>query len=328
MAIISIEQAPQYLEEKRNLSTDAFALLTIGEIPGEKHDNAEPLQWMAIYKPTMEPIIVHGHMISLGDSAVQKRKSDDEQELHQIDTTVVKVQVFRDLYPHDWGALCDGPVKQVIHLIPALQLCRDDQCPGRCKLFHCAIEEEVRQVTLDVWNWRWMDDKGKPSKNRDATIFAVHIRIPLSGLDALLGYSGWCGIFFEPRHAERDGALRYSTVWLPRGSQIDDALRHKRSSELVVGIATMGPKIGLRSYAKNESAVLKLVYPDRHMVNCEIKLIYEMGPFPHAMGKDGVLKMLSDWKGGSAIEGHQIYACWTFLGDWDFGCASFAILAH
>ena len=296
IALISIDQAPQFLDVKQNMSTDAFALLTIGEIPGGKHENAEPMQWTAIYKPTMEPIIVHGHLISLGDTAVQKRKSEDEQELQQIDTTVVRAQIFRDQFQQDWAALCAGPVKVLIQLIPALQLCRDEQCSGTCKLFHCAIDEEVRQVMVDVWNWRWQDEKGKPVKSRDAASFSVHLRIPLSGLDALLGYSGWSGIFFEPRDSEHDGALRYSTIWLPRGSHIDDAFRHKRSSDLVVGIARMGPKIGLRAYAKNEAEILKLVYPDRHLVNCEIKLIYEMGPFPHTLSKDGVLKMLSGWK--------------------------------
>ena len=296
IAIISVEQAPQYLEEKNNLSTDAFALLTIGELPSDVPDHAEAVQWLAIYKPTMEPIIIHGHLICLGDSAIKKRKAEDEQELAHVDTTVIRTQIFKDQFHQDWASLCAGPVKQLIQMIPALQLCKNSECDGTCKLFHCAIDEEVLQVALDVWNWRWLDEKYKPTKSADAFCFSVYLRVPLSGLDAILGYSGWSGIYFEPRHSERDGALRYATVWLPKGSTTDDALKFKRSSELVVGLARMHMKIGLRSYAKHEHQVLKLVYPDRQIVNCGIKLIYEMGPFPHSLSKDGVLKMLGEWK--------------------------------
>ena len=296
IAIISVEQAPQYLEETNNLSTDAFALLTIGEIPGIQEGKTEQVQWMAIYKPTMEPIIVHGHLISLGDLPVKKRKADDEQELPQVDTTVIRTQIYRDQFKQDWSSFSAGPVRQLIQMIPALQLCKDDACAGNCKLFHCAIDEEVRQVAVDVWNWRWLDEKYKPTKASDATCFSVYLRVPLSGLDPILGYSGWNGIYFEPRHSDRDGAPRYATVWLPKNSVVDDAMKFKRSSEMVVGLARMGTKLGLRAYAKHESQVLKMVYPDRQIVNCGIKLVYEMGPFPHALSKDGVLKIISDWK--------------------------------
>ena len=294
VAIVTQEQAASYLKDGRNLSTDAFALVTIGELANAPSE-AKAVQWTAIYRPTMEPIIVNGHLISLGDVPVQQCEAQNKQEIPTVDSTVVRVQVFADQFLQSWDDLCRGPVKMIVQLIPALQVCRQAECPGDCRKFHEAVEENVHSVLLDVWGWRWLDSKMKQVKAPHAAIFSVQLRIPCSGLVDLLGYSGWSGIFIEPRPADNDGAPRFSVIWLGKHHTMEDAAKLKRTEEKVIGLARMGDKLGVRVLAKNEMATMRLIFPNRPLVACEIKKRFEVGPFPHNLAKDQILKILQDW---------------------------------
>ena len=296
VAIVTTDQAASFLKDRKNLSTDAFALVTIGELAAVSEEVATPVQWNAIYRPTMEPIIIHGHLISLGDVAVKKCKPQNEQEIPLVDSTVVRVQIFADECKQDWKELSKGPVKQVVSLIPALQICRSEDCNGNCRSFHPAVDEDVHSVLLDVWSWRWMDDKLKTAKAEVASLFLVHFRIPCSGLLDLLGYSGWSGIYIEPRPAEHDSAPKFSVVWLGKQHTLEDAIKLKRSQDKVLGLARLRDKIGVRTLAKNEMELMKLIFPKRQLVACEIKMMYEAGPFPHNLAKDQVLHILQEWK--------------------------------
>ena len=75
IAIISANKATGFLQENTNLSTDALALITIGEVAELPEERGDAVQWVANYRPTNEPIIVQGHLINLGDHKISKSKT-------------------------------------------------------------------------------------------------------------------------------------------------------------------------------------------------------------------------------------------------------------
>ena len=189
------------------------------------------------------------------------------------------MQVFYDQFSQDWAQFQRGPVKCIVQLVPALQICATEECPGDCRFFHPAVEETVK------------------SKPGDADVFSVFIRTPASAVRQILAASGLHGIFFEPRQRLAPGQTsQYAVIWLQKQCTIEEAHRYKRTEETVLGLARLGNKLGLRVLSKNEALLLKRVYPDRTVVACNIVQVYEMGPIPHGINKqEQIAQMIRGW---------------------------------
>ena len=294
IAIIAAQDAHLYLEEDHNLSTDAFAVVTIGNVPNAPEERVVVISWTALYRPTMEPIILNGMLINLGDVRIDKKALPTLKTMPKMETIVFRVQVFRDSCDGSWADFAAGPVKAIINTVPTLLLCQTKDCKGNCRYFHPSVEEATKVAVLDVWSWKWLTMTGRQSKQSDAEVFNVYIRMPSSALESVLAYSGSHGIFFEPRPGQ-ECASPFAVVWLAKDSTVEDALRFKRKESHVLGIARMGTKIGLRVRSTHESQLLRVVYPDRALISCNIKSIYEMGPLPHGNSKDQVAQMIALW---------------------------------
>ena len=296
VAITTPVHALTLMKDARNISTAAFGVVTVGPIHGVDDERLTAVQWTALYVPTQDPVIIRGHLLCLSDIKIQRTEPDDATEVPKLDTSVLKVQIFVDEYDQSWDALIRGPVKQLVAMIPSLQLCSDEDCSGQCSKFHAAVDESVRSVLCDVWHWRWLSTAGKPTKAPDAHSFSVYLRVPSSGVLAILQHSGVHGVYFEPRPT--DPTLprpTFSVVWLQKGATLQDAVRYRRTIDHIVGLARMGNKYGLRLNRKFESHVLQKVYPNRTMMTAPISSIYDMGPLPHGMGKEEICTMLSNW---------------------------------
>lgn len=296
IAIVTEEEALAFLKDRKNLSTDAFGLLTIGELANPDADSRiEHIHWSAVYKPTQEPIIIRGSLVSLGDISIEKKTISKALTMPKVDTEVIRIQAFADA-TDTWEDLQSGPVKHIIALIPALRFCTEESCSGACGLFHPAVDEKVQQVVLDAWAWKWLTAEGKKSTASKAEAFSVYMRVPASALRQILKHSGDHGIFVEPRPESMQGSHpSYCVVWLSRTTSHSEALHYKRTQDLVVGLARMGQKLGLRALLKHEAALLKIVYPDRAFASCQVRFIYETGPVPHALSRDQVAQMLKAW---------------------------------
>ena len=164
VAITTPGHALSLIRGTHNISMSAFGVVTIGPIQGVEDDRLTPLQWTGIYTPTQDPVIVRGHLLCLSDVKIVRSEPDDAMELPKLDTAVLKVQIYAREYDQCWEALTNGPVKQLVSLIPALQLCSDPDCAGQCAKFHAAVDESVRNVLCDVWHWKWYS--GTPPRAR------------------------------------------------------------------------------------------------------------------------------------------------------------------
>ena len=296
VCVVTTEQALQLCQGDTNLSTDALAVLTIGEFAECNGFPATNMQWPAIYTPTREPILVIGTLVNLGDLAVSMVKATNAPEVSVLDTEVVRVMVYKDQYVKDWESLQLGPVKELIAQLPALNPCTEKGCSGSCKFFHSACDEEVANPVLDVWSWRWASIDNKPTQSGLAETFSVFVRLPSSALNDVLRHSGWNGIFIEPRPASKQGPHPdFSVVWLPKSSNIDQARDYMRRIDQVIGLARMQSKFGLRLKKKDEISVTKLIYPGKEIAVCNVVAVYEVGPLPHGLTHAQVGKLLHAW---------------------------------
>ena len=297
VCVITPEQATQFGNIADGLSTDALALVSIGELPELCAARQTTLLWPAMYTPTKEPVLVKGTLLCLGDVEVHLAKVDDAPSVAVLDTAVVRILVGQDMFDKDWSLLTRGPMKYILSLLTALQPCGDPDCNRQCKFFHASCDEEVSQPVLDVWAWKWTKDGHKVVPASEAEFFTAYIRIPLSALNAVLCQSGWFGIFLEPRPDSKQGTHPlYAVVWLPKLTTISQALDLKRRHDNVLGLARMGTKLGLRTLKKHEAAISAAVYPGQEVALCVVKTIYEVGPLPHGLSHQHVAGLLKAWK--------------------------------
>ena len=296
VAIVTPEFALQLAAETKNMSVDALAVLTIGDHSAAMtRRTTTALQWSAIHKRTMEPVLITGTLLQLGDQEVHKIVQAKAPQMPAFDTAVVRIQVFRDSFTEGWDDFLRGPVKKVVQLVTPLQFCDDETCKNQCQRFHPAVEENVSTAVLDVWNWHWADNANRKCKMSHAETFSVHLRLPASGLTALLAYSGWNGIFMEPRPLPGVKS-NYSVIWLSKNASFEDAMRHNRALDKVIGVARMGAKHGLRVLSKDETTILKVIYPNTHIKPCAVVFVYELGPLPFGISKDKVAELLAQWQ--------------------------------
>ena len=297
VAIVTQEMAKDLRSDSTNLSVDSLAVVTIGELPADTSDRVTAVQWPAVYKLTSEPILVSGSLVQLGDLTVERKKHESAPEVPQLDTTVLRLSVHKDMCDWDWDELKQGPLKFLVARTPQLQYCDGTDCMKNCSKFHAAVDEAVNTVILDAWSWRWCTNDGKQVKIAIADMFGVYLRVPSSGLDSLLKISGWHGLFFEPRSNVSQGSHpAYKVVWLPKNTSLDEAHKKKRNIDVVLGLARMACKLGLRINVKDESMVLKQLYPDSKQVACKVTLTFEVGPLPFGMTREDIVLLLSAWK--------------------------------
>ena len=296
IAIVTLDQALGLCKADAHLSSDALAVVTIGELPNDVADNLIHLQWPALYVPTSEPVLVKGSLLNLGDVPVSQVKADKAPQVAMIETAVIRVMAYQDIFDKDWDSLLKGPVKLLQAILPKLRRCPDPKCTGPCLLFHPACDEEVAQVILDAWSWRWttLDNRQVPANQ--ATVFSVFLRIPLSALDEVLGLSGWHGVFVEPRPDSKTGPHpSFVTIWLPRNTTLTAALDLKRRYDVIAGLARMQQKLGLRAYKKHEKEVLEIAHPGQPFVGCSVDVVYEVGPLLHGLTHSQISALLHAW---------------------------------
>ena len=104
VCVVTVEQALQLGDVTASLSTDALAVVSIGELPILREAHQPTLQWPALYTPTKEPVLVKGTLLNLGDDPVSIAKVEDALAVAKLDTEVIRVMVCRDVFDKDWQA--------------------------------------------------------------------------------------------------------------------------------------------------------------------------------------------------------------------------------
>ena len=243
VAFCTAQQAMPFLANYKALSVDPLALAITSELPVEACSGAPltNMRFPAVYEPTGEPIA----LLQLGDEVVQL-KAADIAELDTLDTSVVRLALFRDETALDWQELCKAPIRLLLQHIPGLVLCKDPACAQDCGRFHAAVDDgAIDRLMLDVWGRVFARTEGGKAPPERAGLFQCLLRV-LASATMHLQKLAVPGLYVEPRSSAGLGPHeKYSIVWLP--SATTAVTQHTlRTCSKAISIARIGRKFGIR----------------------------------------------------------------------------------
>ena len=298
LAICSRQDALSFLNPFRIISADSLALLTTSELDNVDKGDADiiSIRFSAIYTPTQEPVILHGSLLQLGDSKVERFFPDSTamDQLEAVCTSVIKVTVFRDELEMPWEGFLSSPVKHLLAFMIPLQLCRGKKCGSDCPYFHAPVEEELESTVQDVWARRFQKLEGAVCDPKNADMYQVFFRIPESALKIALGIA-LVGIYIEPRLANGKGTHPdYAVVWLT-GVGRNEAAHQVRTYACSVNLVRLKTRFGVRIRVSDEKDAYEKLRPDLPFVQVRVSNKYRLHPIPHGTQRATIIKLLEQW---------------------------------
>eukprot|EP00438_Fugacium_kawagutii_P009705 Skav211708 [mRNA] locus=scaffold2852:32753:42021:+ [translate_table: standard] len=292
LVIVTTEDAIRFLRDGKKISVDCLALLTLSviDIPPECPLKFTHLTWPGLLVDTLEPVLVRGTCIQLGDLIAAPVVGTSVPT--QVETDLIRLFVYRDQWPQEWAVLTRGPLRALVAHFACLQFC-PESCSDGCKKFHPAVEEAgISMVVLDAFAWKWLDAQGRTTQQQKAQSFSLLIRIPKSGTKALMAISGTDGLYTELRDDQQKvSSSVYAVVWL--SDDLEAAKHRLRSLDKALHLVRFHAKYGLRCLKKDEKALYGELFPSRTCVDCGTALHFEMGPWPYGATKQTVVEFLA-----------------------------------
>ena len=292
VTIATLEQVHRFLGDSKSLSTEALGMLTVQRIP-DNHPGSlviEHLTWPALFED--EPLLIRGSIVQLGDKHASLKRTPTKTTL--VATSLLRFQVYRDQWTSDWQVFVQGPLKRLVQLFLPLQVCRlgkgASSCGSDCGRFNPPVDEPTELVLLDCFAWKWYTAEGKSTSPHHATAFSVMARAPASAVDAILALAGKEGFYPELREP-KDSTPTYAVVWLK--GNLADAQHQLQVQSHALYLTRLFLKYGLRCHKKHEEALRKALFPDSPFISCEVKLLFQVGPWPHGITKAAVQEAIT-----------------------------------
>ena len=316
IAVCTQAQAQPYCQSQQKLSTEALALLIIGEydLSTLGYSDAVQIQFPAHYAPTEEPVLLHGVLVQLGDTAVQratiKGPMCDEETL---ETAIIKVVAHKDELQDEWDALTRAPIRTLIQAIPKLQLCKDDACDQSCYFFHAPVDEDATSVIHEVWARKFQSDSNAVTAPPKADQFQVYLRVSSSALQELIKVNA-VGVYVEPRSSTHRGPHEdYSVIWMPNLTR-DETLHKLRMTAGGLSIARFRGRYGIRVHTKQEERIHAILKPADDYIKLRVCQTWKLHPLPYGIQKQAVQRLLREWKWSAKalqpLKGSQHGSAW------------------
>lgn len=278
------------------MSADALALLVVPQLPSTMCAAARisSLRFPATYGPALEPMLIQGTMICLGDVDVHRHYGAPNTKLEVIQTAVFKVVIYRDELAIAWADLARQPIRCLLQLLPTLQLCKGTGCGPDCACFHAPVEEELDSVIQEVWARKFLATNGKVADPAHADLFQFYLRVAHSARKQVLQMTA-DGVYVEPRKLDLSGTdPLYSVVWLPKADK-PTAIRALKSLEAAQALVRVKDRFGIRVLAKDAAAAYQALRPDMPFVDVKISKIFRLHPVPHGVQRQVLLKLFKEW---------------------------------
>lgn len=315
IALCTTYMAKRFLENPDSISMQGLALLLIDQPAPAliQKTGMTPMIFPAWCTTTEEHTIIMGHILQLGDSKIKRKMAGTESKPDTIETRVVKLQVYKDQFEADWASFSAAPVRCLLNMIEAMQLCRGQQCGVDCAKYHPGLDENLDGVILEVWSRSFLNDMGKRVEPSQADLFTVFLRLPESAVGRILA-STPAGIYMEPRGTHpREPDDKYSVVWLP-GASAAEAIHQCRTFAKSVCLVRMKHKYGIRVRKQDESIAWTKLRPGVEFIDMSIQKIYELFPLPHGTQRQAITQILSDWEWKARVlqpgKGNQHHMAW------------------
>eukprot|EP00438_Fugacium_kawagutii_P019055 Skav215402 [mRNA] locus=scaffold271:65165:69367:- [translate_table: standard] len=296
IALCTSQQAFQFLENPRSISVDALALLLVDHPSEEviKSAGLQKIMFPAYCPGTDEHTVLFGFILQLGDGKVSRKFVGAKSTPEVVTTGVIKIQVFKDQLQGDWARFAQSPIRALVQMMDALQLCRGRQCGSECPKFHASVDETIDGVIFEVWARTFFNDKGARTEPQHAVSFTAFLRTPQSAIKAILTGTP-AGVYAEPRGSQpKQHDQTYKVIWLP-GDSFDEAMHKCRTCSKSVCLVRMRTKYGIRVHRDDEAQAWAFLRPGIEYVNLEVAKIYELCPVPHGTQRQTMVQLLKDW---------------------------------
>ena len=296
LAFCSATEAMPFLKQNRSISTAALGLLVVEDIPVSERGFAKvvTLRYPAVYQATGDPVFLNGCLFQLGDSEIRRnQKVNIMQNVAVVQTTVLKVTVYKDELQANWDSFGNAPIKHILYVTPAMTLCKGN-CGTGCQAYHAPVDEDHDQVLHEVWARRFTNAQGQKTEATKADSFVAFLRIITDARDNVLK-SFTQGIYFEPRdETTRSAHGDFSVIWLP-SADLEKACHVWKTTSEALNITRMRNRYGIRVQSKHEQSVHESLRPEIDFVKVAVKFVYRIQPLPHGLQRNQVAKLLKEF---------------------------------
>ena len=296
VVLCTASMALPYLKASRQISAGGLALIVIASAEAIPQTNliSEKVRIPVLCTINAEPLLVDGHMFQLGALPVCRHVQDDRFKLVSISSGVVKVTIYRDQVDAAWTDITQHPLKYIFSKVPILRACLDEECGGNCESWHGTALCNVKEPVLEVWGRQWMQHNFQTSQPDQAQIFAVHFRVPSAIQLQIQAYSGYAGVFAEPKSIDGRGPSdQYQVVWMPK-ADLPELILLKQTQPNVCGLARVGNRLGLRCKVEHAASLHGAIKPGSAFLPLGRKQTYLVGPVPYGTLKDSLSKALAE----------------------------------
>lgn len=123
-------------------------------------------------------------------------------------------------------------------------------------------------------------------------MYSVHLRIPAMLQHVVQEFSGYGGVFLEPKSLDgRKPSELYQVIWFPKAT-FDQLVIQRQTIKQVCGIARLGHKLGLRCKVEDAAEVFRTTKPGMTYLPAGKRHTYRVGPFPFGTLKRSVAEAL------------------------------------
>ena len=296
VALCNAQQAAAFLDTKSSISAEPLALLVI-DAPEEltQSGKLDKMVVPAFCPGTGEHTLLFCWTLQLGDQGVTRKTTGTIVAPEVMSTQVLKVQVFRDQLEMPWKTFSQAPVKALVGITDALQLCPGGGCGAECPKFHAGVDETIEAVICGVWSRSFFDSKGQKATAADATHFTAFLRIPTTALKAVM-LSTTTGVYIEPRGEQpKQHDSKFSVIWLP-GTSFEEAQHKRKTYPKALSLVRLKDNYGIRVAKADEAHAWSILRPGIDFVGLDISKIFELSPLPHGTQRTQMVSLLKAWK--------------------------------
>ena len=128
VVLVSPAEALPYLALEKPVSSEALALLVLGEIAVPAHAQCSRVRFQAAGVESGEPLLLNATLIQIGQSPVAKSTPAQMAPSEIPRSVIARLAVFRDQWPGAWPDFVQGPVKAIIQSVSCLKTCNSPGC--------------------------------------------------------------------------------------------------------------------------------------------------------------------------------------------------------
>ena len=275
VALTNIEGAMPFFALQNPLSPHGVGLLVLDIRDERLPPGHTKVKVPVIHAMTQEPMIITAALFQLGTRTVSRNFPANCIQVPQVDTQVVRVQVYRDQTPHNWEELAARPAKTVLEHSPFTDLSTND--------------------VLDVWDRQFVNMKMGRQAAAQASIFLCNIRITTTAAKNLFAQSGQNGQYYEPRSEDgRHPADQQHVVWLPHKLYPEAQLTQRtyENSTLV----RQGDRYGIRVPSDDAEKIHTTLRPDIVFLPGKELKKFKVGPWPYGSTKQSLMHVFKQWE--------------------------------